>query len=257
MPCAIRIHPVGGDMSRLKWGWVSHRLILEAFKNQADRWAHVCMCAHTLDAHIVCTVKIPELLKRLQNQYGLFIHESNPQIYCHLICVWQGLWCSLMLSNRCPCSAFQVRLHLMTPLSHGSRHISAFLRWQLLHEDWHCSSMLHKRKSYQMFKTNMFDPKIFFGKFDLGANINITCWSGWLLSVFCLPLPSKCQTTAYPACRSTVLILPWIEILCFLNLKEITPGVQWIISNRPFHFMQAEFRRSVTSEARKEREQTE
>lgn len=67
------------------------------------------------------TVEIPELLKGLENQCELFIHGSNPQIYCHLICGYGRALMALMPSNRCPCSATQVRLHLVTLLKPGTR----------------------------------------------------------------------------------------------------------------------------------------
>lgn len=79
-----------------------------------------CVCVRLM-ATLSVTVEIPELLKGLQNQCELFIHGSNPQIYCHLICGYDGALMALMPSNRCPCSATQVRLHLVTPLSPGAR----------------------------------------------------------------------------------------------------------------------------------------
>lgn len=50
----------------------------------------------------------------LKNQCELFMQESNPQIYGHLI---RGYGTALMAripSNRCPSSGTQVRLHLVT-----------------------------------------------------------------------------------------------------------------------------------------------
>lgn len=118
MLCAIWIQPLGRDVSRLKWRQVSHTLILGAFKNwETDE--SLCVCGCVLDGPHCPSPWTSQ--RGSQNQCELFIHGSNPQLYCHLLCGYGRSLMTLMLSNRCPCSAPQVGLHLVTPLSPGTR----------------------------------------------------------------------------------------------------------------------------------------
>lgn len=149
----------------------------------------------------------------LQNECELFIQGSNPQIYCHLICGYGTALMALMPSNRCPYSATQVRLHLVTPLSPGTWWPTAhfiFSSGGPLNENMYQSHGASKRKSCQMLTSNICDPKIF----EHGVNMNIMCLSGWLLCVFVLFL------AVYP-CLAVLLNsaeIAWIEILGVYSL---------------------------------------
>lgn len=79
----------------------------------------MCVCVLAWWPHCLSPWKSQSYRK--ENQCELFIHGSNPQIYCHLICGYGTALMALMPSNRCPCSVTQVSLHLVTPLSPGTR----------------------------------------------------------------------------------------------------------------------------------------
>lgn len=172
-------------------------------------------------ATLSVTVEIPELLKGLQNQCELFIHGSNPQLYCHLICGYGRALMALMLSNRCPCSATQVRLHLVTPLSPGTRwpaaHFILSSGGQLLYENMYYHITVHLKKNQaKCLNQNIHDLKIFFGVFDHGVNINNNVLI-WMADVYVCatspPPPSDRQQYTLLAVPLNSAEIAWIEIL--------------------------------------------
>lgn len=156
--CYLETEPPGRDMSRLKWRWVSHRVILKNWETDES----LCVC---LWPHCLSPWKFQSYWRDCRNQCELFIHGSNPQIYCHLICGYGSALMALMPSNRCPCLATQVSLHLVTPLSPGTRcTFPLLLRWQLLYENMHYGVTVHLKENgakclHQTFMT----PQILFG----------------------------------------------------------------------------------------------
>lgn len=75
----------------------------------------------------------------LQNQCELFIQGSNPRLYRHLICGYATALMALMPSDRCPRSAAQVRLHLVTPCKTGIRWLAAHSPQVMPYESMHYS----------------------------------------------------------------------------------------------------------------------
>lgn len=147
-------------------------------------------------------VKIPELLRRLKNQCGLFIHGSNPQICCHLICGYGRALMALILSNRCPCSAAQVGLHLVTPFSPDSRwdhySLSSGGKYYIKLSLW--SEVPLKRRSRYIVRSVIFlKPKSALTGLAPGTSLHVLDLSGlklhsfvYLKKKFCITGRSTC-----------------------------------------------------------------
>lgn len=115
----------------------------------------------------------------LQNQCELFIQGSNPQIYCHLICGYATALMALMPSDRCPRSAAQVRLHLVTPCKTGTWWLAAHSPQVMPYENMHYS-----RCTLKNLMPNV-DIQYLAAPFERGVKMNIMCLSGWLSCVLC------------------------------------------------------------------------
>lgn len=75
----------------------------------------------------------------LQNQCELFIQGSNPRLYRHLICGYATALMAVMPADRCPRSAAQVRLHLVTPCKTGTWWLAAHSPQVMPYESMHYS----------------------------------------------------------------------------------------------------------------------